>query len=160
MNIIKGSVVTVDLNSNASNVFLVDTIEDSTLLLTHPLSSGVLFRVLQNRVNTVGANIKDSTERCIDYINSNKADLDLSTREDLDGLALVFVQKRRLTPRQKQVLASICGIVASVKFNQDLHQAMLFVTKNQSVLDEFNLMWFNNFKGLFQGRQPVTSRKQ
>lgn len=160
MNIIKGSVVTLDINPNASNTFLVDTIEDSTLLLKHPLSGDVLFRVKTDDVNKVGANIKDSTERTLDYVNANRMDLDMNTRDDLDGLALIFVKNRNLTPRQKQILAQIGGTIASVKFRNDLKAAMTFVVKNQSVLDEFNLLWFNNFKPLFLGRSQVTSQKQ
>lgn len=160
MNFEKNSIVTVDLGSSASNTFIVDTIEDNTVLLSHPLSKGLLLRVSKGIVNKSPANIKDSSERCIDYANYNRNLLDYNTSEDLDSVGMYFAVKRKLTPRQKQTLANICGIIASVKFNNDIKEAMNFVTKNSSILDEFNSMWFNNFKALFTGTRQITSKKQ
>lgn len=160
MNIQKNSIVTVELNNTSSNTFIVDTIEDQTVLLSHPLAVGVLIRVGKEKINTTVANIKDSAERGIDYANGSREYLDYNTAADLEALAIYFTLKRKLTPRQKQTLANICGVIASVKFNNDLRDAMNFVTKNSTMLDEFNMMWFNNFKGLFSGQQMVTSKKQ
>lgn len=156
----KNSIVTVGTNSSSSNTFIVDTDEGDTVLVTHPLASGVLTRVNKDKVNITSANIKDSNERGIDFANANRQYLDYNTAEDLESLAIFFSLKRKLTPRQLQTLASIRGIIASVKFNNDLREAMNLVTKNSSMLDEFNLMWYNNFKGLFSGQQMVTSKKQ
>jgi hypothetical protein len=160
MEIKKDSIVTLDLHNSSSNTYIVDTVEESTVLLSHPLASGVLIRVSKDRVNNTAANIKDSLERSIDYANSNRAFLDYNTTADLEAVAIFFTLKRKLTPRQKQTLANICGVIASVKFDNDLRESMNFVTKNASLLDEFNLMWYNNFKGLFNGQQMVTSKKQ
>ena len=160
MNIQKNSIVTMELNNQSSNTFIVDTVEEDTVLLTHPLAGGILIRVPKDKVNTTNANIKDSSERAIDYANGNRQYLDYNTAADLESLAIFFTFKRKLTPRQKQTLASICGVIASVKFDNDLREAMNFVTKNASMLDEFNSMWYNNFKGLFSGHQMVTSKKQ
>lgn len=156
----KNDIVTLSLNSPASNTYFVDKDEGDTILLTHPLSSGVLIRVLKAEVNLVSACVKDSTERGLDFANSNRSMLDYNTNSDLDALGVYFFMKRKLTPRQKHMLANICGILAGIKFNGDLKMAMSFVQKNVSLLDEFNLMWYNNFKGLFTGKQPVTSKKQ
>jgi hypothetical protein len=160
MNIQKNSIVTVDLGNQSSNTFLVDTVEENTVLLTHPLAKGLLIRVDKNKLNTTATNLKDSSERCIDYANANKSYLDYNTSLDLEAIGIYFALRRKLTPRQKQTLSNICGIIASVKFNNDLKEAMNFITKNSAILDEFNLMWFNNFKGLFSGHQQVTSKKQ
>lgn len=160
MEISKNSIVTVDLNTTASNTFMVDSIEQETVLLTHPLAKGVLVRTDKNRLNTVQPNIKDATERCIDYANGNKKYLDYNTLGDLECVGIYFALKRKLTPRQKQTLASICGVIASSRFNSDVREAMNLVVKNSSLLDDFNSMWFNNFKGLFTGSQPITSKKQ
>lgn len=150
-----------NLPANTSNVFTVDSDEGETALLTHPLlPNGLLLRVEKRALNTVQPNIKDSTERCLDFANSNGRLLDYNTVEDLVGLSIVFGLKRKLTPRQKQTLANICGLIATVKFNNDIKETMSFIMKNQGILDEFNLMWFSNFKGLFSGRQPITSKKQ
>lgn len=156
----KGTVVTLDVLLGSSNTFIVDADEGDTVLITHPLAYGTLKRVSKEEINTVGATIKDSTERCIDFANHNQKFLDYNTIGDLKAIGQFFAFRRFLTPRQKQILANICGVIASVKFNNDLHQAMRYVTQNQSILDEFNAMWFNNFKGLFSGQQPITSKKQ
>ncbi len=158
----KNSIVTVDLGieNTSSNTFLVDTDEGETILVSHPLACGLLLRVRAEDVNTTSANLKDSIERGIDFANSNRAALDYNTSADLDALGMYFTFKRKLTPSQKQVLANICGVVAASKFSDDLKSAMRYVIKNQTILDDFNLMWFNNFKDLFEGRQVITSRKQ
>jgi hypothetical protein len=160
MNIQKDSIVTADLGNSSSNVFIVDTVEKDSVLLSHPLAPGVLVRVSSDKVNKTSASIKDSIERGIDYANSNKKYLDYNTLADLEAVAIYFILKRKLTPRQKQTLANICGVVASVRFSNDIKEAMNFVSKNHLLLDEFNLMWFNNFKGIFTGQQIVSSKKQ
>lgn len=160
MNVQKGSIVTVQMSGFSSNAFVVDTIEEDSLLLTHPLANGILIRVDKTRINHTNPTIKDSSERSIDYANGNQKYLDYNTLKDLEAVGIYFALKRKLTPRQKQTIANICGIIASVKFNNDLREAMNFVTKNNSLLDEFNLMWYNNFKGLFTGHQMITSKKQ
>ncbi len=161
MTIQKNEIVTVSMqNSNSSNTFIVDTVEDDSVLLFHPLAKGILFRFPKDRINKVSANIKDPTERCLDYANANKTLLDHNTVSDLESLCIFFSLKRKLTPRQKQTLANVCGNIATYKFSNDVKDAMEFITHNVSMLDEFNLMWFNNFKGLFEGRQPITSKKQ
>jgi len=156
----KNSIVTVNMGNSSSNTFIVDTDEGDTVLLTHPLAKGLLMRVPKDKVDVSAPNIKDSTERCIDYANNNKSYLDYNTVGDLESVGTHFAFKRQLTPRQKQTLANICGVIASVKFNNDLREAMNFVSKNSSLLDEFNSMWYNNFRGLFNGSQQVTSKKQ
>lgn len=160
MTLNKNDVVTLSLNTQSSNTYLVDTDEGETVLLTHPLSAGLLLRAPKSSVNLVSANVKDSTERCLDFANSHRKMLDYNTNLDLDALGVCFFMTRRLTPRQKFVLANICGILAAIKFNNDLKASMDFVSKNSTLLDEFNMMWYNNFKALFLGRQPVTSKKQ
>lgn len=161
MKFMPDDIVTLDRKSAASNTYVVDSDEGNTVLLSHPLIKNyILLRVDKELLNKVQANIKDSTERGIDYANVNKNLLDYNTCNDLDSVAIYFVLSRQLTPRQKQTLANINGIIASVKFNNDLGETMKFVMKNSAMLDEFNAMWFNNFKGLFTGRQPITSKKQ
>lgn len=162
MNIKKNDIVTLNfLPKNSSNTFVVDTVEVDSVLLTHPLLlKGMLLRANKDTVNTVNSNIKDSSERAIDYANQNRKHLDYNTCKDLDALGVYFAFTRNLSPKQKQMLAGVCGTIASDKFAGDLREAMNFVTKNSTMLDDFNLMWFNNFKGLFTGQQQITSEKQ
>lgn len=162
MKLEENSIVALDLKSPGSNTFYVDTDEGNTVLLTHPLMEKyVLIRVDKQMItNTIGANVKDSTERCIDYAKANRSMIDHNTGNDLEAIAMYFAIKRKLTPRQKQTISNICGMIAAIKFSDDIKEAMAFITKNSLLLDEFNAMWFNNFKGLFSGRQPITSKKQ
>jgi hypothetical protein len=37
---------------------------------------------------------------------------------------------------------------------------MRYVTENNAVLDDFNRMWYTNFRDLFSGRKQLTSPKQ
>lgn len=157
----KNAMVTLDITKTASNVFTIDTDEGETVLLSHPLCpKHILMRVEKRRLNTVQPIIKDSTERCIDYANSNIGLLDYNTAQDLICLKMYFATTRKLTPRCKQILANICGAIAGVKFNNDIGEAMKFVILNQSLLDDFNSMWFNNFSELFAKRKPISSKRQ
>jgi hypothetical protein len=156
----KGSIVTVDLGNQASNTFIVDTVEQDTVLLSHPLAKSMLLRVRKDQLNSVNPNMKDSNERHIDFCNQNVNCLDFNSRDDLEAIGTHFAFKRRLTPKQKSTLAGISGFIARVKFNQDLREAMYFITKNSSMLDEFNRMWFINFQGVFKGTTQITSGKQ
>ena len=78
----------------------------------------------------------------------------------ISALCLYFVVRRKLTPRQKNLLSNICGQIAGIKLNDDIKYAMSLVASHEAILDEFNLMWYRNFSGLFSGRQNITSRKQ
>lgn len=155
-----GQIVTRVNALNASNTYFVDRDEGDTVLLTHPLAKGLMIRVSKQELNIVGSQLKDSIERCIDYANIRRDMLDYNTNQDLDTLCMSFFIKRQLTPRQKQTLAAICGILATIKFNNNISEAMDYVAQNSNVLDEFNLMWYNNFKALFTKKIPVTSKKQ
>lgn len=156
----KSTTVTIDVNSQSSNAFIVDTVEENHVLVYHPMAPSILVRIPKEQINTVQPNIKDSLERGIDFGNANAHHLDYNSKADLESLAIYFAVKRKLTPRQKQALAAICGTIAAAKFNDDIRAAMVFVTKNNMMLDDFNRMWYNNFKGLFTGQQVITSKKQ
>jgi hypothetical protein len=156
----EGKVVTYEFGTPASNTCYVDHEDANFAYVTHPLAPCILIRALKSKINQSAPNGKDSTERCLDYASANQEMLDYNTLMDLTGLKTIFAIYRKLTPKQKQVLAHICGMLAQNKFSDDLKLAMSFVSRNVGVLDEFNLMWYNNFKGLFTGKQPVTSKKQ
>jgi hypothetical protein len=160
MTIAKNSIVTLNLNNTSSNTFIVDTIEENSYLLSHPLAPGVLVRVEKDKVNLTSANIKDSSERGIDYANLNRQYLDYNTSQDLDGLAIVFALKRKLTLRQKTILSQINGVVAKSKFNDDIRETMSFIKKNVTILDDFNLMWYNNLSEIFNGNLIIKTVKQ
>ena len=154
-------IVTISFdNLVSSNTFKVKDIIEDEALLFHPLFPTVFVKKKLSECNLIAPNLKDSTERGLDFANSNKEYLDYNTIADLESLCLYFVIRRKLTPRQKFTLAKMCGTIASHKFNNDLAAAMAFIVKNEGVLDEFNRMWYGNFSGLFSGKQRITSKKQ
>lgn len=156
-----GEIVTVPLkNILVSNTFIVDTDLGDEVLVRHPLAKDCFLKFEKTALNTVVANLKDSTERSLDYARRHQSLLDKDSIEDLDALCLSFIVKRKLTPRQKQILSKLNGYVAKQVLNSNVKAAMKVVVDNQGVLDDFNSMWFNNFKGLFTGVQKISSAKQ
>lgn len=166
MEIAIGDIVTVDFkNSKASNTFIVfrKTIFDSgevAYLLHHPLAPELLIEKYEEELNQVGSQLKDSTERSLDFIKANSELLDFNGRADLLALCTSFILTRKLTPQQKRILSGLGGFVASMRFNNEVRDAMDYIVQNEAVLDDFNRMWYNNFSGLFKGNQPITSKKQ
>lgn len=157
----KGDVVTVKVEDPASsNTYLVYRVIDDVALIHHPLSEKCLREVRIDELNQVSPTVKDSIERGLDFAKRNSNFLDYNTTADLEAISLYYVMTRKLTPRQKQILASICGTVASIKLNNNVQLAMEVVKDNSAVLDEYNGMWYRNFAGLFSGRQLITSKKQ
>ncbi len=157
----EGDLVTVQFdNAVSSNTYMVDSDCGKTVLLKHPLFSSCLIRYEKVRLDKVAPNVKDSIERSLDFANKKASYLDYNTKADLEALCLYFVIKRKLTPRQKNILSNICGTIASIVLNNDIQEAMTTVKKNEAILDDFNGMWYRNFGGLFSGEQPITSKKQ
>lgn len=156
-----GEIVTVPLkNQTVSNTFIVDTDLGTEVLVRHPLAKECFLKFEKTALNTVVANLKDSTERNLDFSRRHQSILDKDSIEDLDALCLSFIVKRKLTPRQKQILSKLNGYIAKQILNSNIKEAMKVVVENQGVLDDFNSMWFNNFKGLFTGQQKISSSKQ
>ena len=165
MDLKEGDIVTVDFRyNNASNTFIFKRyIKDAhppLVQLTHPLCPRIVIEYGEQSINNVGSILKDSTERSLDFAMHNKELLDYNTVADLEALCMYFVVTRKLTPKQKSILSMICGLIASIRFNNEIKDAMTFIVKNEGLLDDFNKMWYDNFSGLFKGRQNITSKKQ
>jgi hypothetical protein len=154
------TIVTLQLHSDASNTFIVDTVEEETLLLSHPLTDGILIRVPKSRVNNVAANIKNSTERSIDFANQHRKYIPQPNLHDLDSIGLYFAIYRKLSPLQKKTISNMCGLIARESLQNNIEDAKRLILKNSSMLDEFNTMWFNNFLNLLTGKLAITSEKQ
>lgn len=156
-----GEVVTVKFeNAVSSNAYVVDKDDGDTVLLKHPLFPSCLLRYAKSDLDLVAPNVKDSSERSLDFANVNAKYLDYNTLADHEALCLYFVVRRKLTPRQKQFLSNTCGSIAAIKLNDDIKAAMELIKAHEAILDEFNGMWYRNFAGLFTGRQTITSKKQ
>lgn len=161
MEIKQGDIVTLQFdNLVSSNTFIVNLVSGDNVFLFHPLVPEILVMAKSNQLNSVQANLKDSSERCLDFAKNNKQYLDYNTVADLEALCMYFVLKRKLTPRQKHHLSSMCGKIAATKLNDNIQEAMNCVKKNEGLLDEFNDMWYRKFNGLFSGRIQITSSKQ
>ena len=161
MTIKKDDIVTKAFeNLAASNTYIVASIDGENAFLYHPLYPQIFIKEKVNELNHVQANLKDSTEKSLDFANKNRNLLDYNTQGDLDALCAYFVVSRKLTSRQKQLLSNTCGIIAAIKFNDDAKLAMDLVKKNEGLLDDFNGMWYRSFKKVFFGRQVISSKKQ
>lgn len=156
-----GDIVTIPFGRlKSSNTFIVGDLQEDRALLYHPLYPDIYIRESIGVLNTISAYLKDSTERSLDYVKRNSQALDHNALADLESLCMYFVVKRKLTPKQKRNLSQMCGRLASITFNDDLQEAMNFIKQHEGVLDDFNAMWYRNFKGLFTGNQLITSNKQ
>ena len=160
MDIKSGDLVTVSSDDKSSNTYIVHSTLNDQSFLFHPLFEGCYILRDNEELNKTAPNIKDSLERSLDFAVDNKTYLDYNTVADLEALSLYFVVRKKLTPRQKNILSNITGVVASIHFDNDIQMAIKFIKENNVLFDEFNTMWFNNFKGLFEGKQPITSKKQ
>ena len=157
----KDDIVTLKLeNTTASNTFIVKSIDNGKALLFHPLAPTVYIEEPLENLNTVAATLKDSSERNLDFARANSKFLDFNTNADLDALCLYFAVTRKLTPKQKGTLANMLGRVAAIKFDNDISAAMEYVKKNAGVLDDFNGMWYRNFRKLFSGKKLIVSSRQ
>ena len=155
-----GEIVTYEVSKGASNTFILDNIIDEVAYLKHPLNVKCVVKAFYGDLNQESAMLKDDTERCLDFTKTNKSYLDYNTSADLEAICLYYVYKRQLTSKQKGSLSNMCGIIASIEFNNEIRDAMKFIVTNEGILDEFNRMWYTNFKGLFEGNQHITSKKQ
>ena len=160
MDIKSGDLVTISIDENTSNTYIVHENLGEESLLYHPLFEDCYIIKSNSELNMSAPNIKDSTERSLDFVVNSKKYLDYNTVADLEALCLYFVVKKKLTPRQKNILSNITGMIASIHFDNDVKMAMKFIEENNALFDDFNAMWYNNFKGLFVGQQPITSKKQ
>jgi hypothetical protein len=157
----RGEIVTVSFQDKvSSNTFMVLEDTGETVLLNHPLFPECLIRCDKSKLDTVSPNIKDSIERALDFAKNNANYLDYNTVADLEALCMYFIIRRKLTPRQKNILSTINGTIASIVLNNDIRGAMDMIKENAGILDEFNAMWYRNFSGLFSGKQQITSKKQ
>lgn len=157
-----GDIVTIpQKHTGVSNTFIVDMdLGNGEVLVRHPLAKECFLKFNTEDLNKYAPNIKDSIERSLDFSRINQQFLDKDSGEDLDALCLSFIVRKSLTPRQKQILSKINGYIAKKILNSDIKQAMILIKVNQGILDEFNTLWFNNFKGLFAGQQQISSSKQ
>lgn len=162
MKLEQNTIVTVEqLSGETSNTYLVECEIGDQVLLNHPLMiPNVFLRVAKSRVNQVQSTLKDSVERAIDYAKTNSKYLDYNSTRDLEAIGLYFAIRKDLSPGLKNLLANVNGVIASHKFNSSLDAAMEFIQKNSDLLDDYNHMWFTNFKDIFAGKDSVKTKKQ
>lgn len=159
----RGTIVTVPLDDpKGSNTFLVEQDLGDVVLLTHPLAPECFVKYPKNVLNIAQANLKDSSERALDFAKSNAEYLDYQTRNDLRGLCVFFVVYRRMTKTQKRALSAICGRISRILLNDDVNLAINLIKENGAILDNFNAKWVSGFEesGLLSGKWKYLTPKQ
>jgi len=151
----QGDLVTVQLNENstASNVYSVARKLAGECVLNHPLFPECLIIRKDEELNKVGAQLKNSTEKCLEFVMKNRSLLDFNSGADVYAMAAYFVINRKLSSRQLKVLAGYCGKIASIILDNNLGSATRKVSENQALLDEYNLVWFNNLRDIYSGKK-------
>lgn len=96
----------------------------------------------------------------LEYAKRYHTYLDYDTNAEVESLALYFVTNRNLTADQKNKLSRICGRIASHYCHNDLSIAIRNINENEALLDEYNTMWYNNFKKIFRGEKRADTAKQ
>ena len=162
MTMKKGDIVTIPLepNNNASNTYIVYEVLDQVALLRHPLNDDILIAKPLPVINTVAANVKDSMERGINFILQNKEIFDYNSLADLEAIILYFIVHRKMSNRQKRTISNLCGVIAEHYFNDDISLAIKYINENEGILDDFNRMWYKNFKDYFKGNRIVDTKNR
>lgn len=157
-----GDLVTLKLDSDASNTYVVVhyLVGKDEYLLEHPTIPGVCISKPREQLNTVQAQLKNSTEKCLDYVKENRDYLGYNDKIQLEELFLYHVVNKKFSPRQKQELATLCGIVANIYCNHDINIAIRIVKENEGLLDDFNFLWYSNLRGFFEGKERAVSKSQ
>ena len=157
-----GDIVTVELeeNNKASNTYKIEAIVGEDAFLFHPLNPRLFVKKPIRELNKVAANLKDSTERAIEFAVQKADYLDYNTKAYLESIIMAFVTNRKLSNNQKKDLSDICGFIASISFDNDVDLAMRYINDNQGVMDSFNQMWYSNFRLIFQGKRSITRPNQ
>lgn len=152
--------ITVPAAYNTPNVYQVVEDLGENLLVNHPLFPDLLFLVAKSAVNVTAANLKNSSERGLDFVKAHKSFLDFDQCADLEALSMYFIIRRKLTNPQLKRLADMQGIIAKNLFNNDLSLAMKTINENSGILDYFNAMWYKNYSKIFSSKQAICSPKQ
>lgn len=158
----QGDLVTVQLseNSTASNVYSVHRKLDGECVLSHPLYPQCLIIRPDTELNLVAASLKNSTEKCLEFVMKNRTFLDHNSVCDVLAMAAYFVINRKLSSRQLKVLAGYCGKIASIILDNNLGSATKKVADNAALLDEYNLVWFNNLRDIYSGKKTPSPNQR
>ena len=111
----KGDIITVN-QPNVSNTYFVDQVleEEKCCLVYHPNFPDVFLKKPLTEINKVQANLKNSTEKCLDFSKAFRKYLDYNSSVKLDSLMLYHTVYKRLSPRQKRELSIMCGMIANI----------------------------------------------
>jgi hypothetical protein len=157
--------VTVDLGkySTSSNTYEIAGFSEDqqTAFVTHPLVDKQIFLIYPiSSFNQIQAKLQSPVERCLFFAKQNREILGYKLQAELDSLVLYFFLKKGLAPNQKENLAFICGKIVSVMLKNDFQQAIDLVNKNSSLLDDFNRVWYENAKSLFEDVTKISNKNK
>lgn len=147
-------------DKNESPLYIIKSIKNGQCLLYHPKTPSIFMQVEVECLRPNVGYIKGSLERALEFIENDLEKLDFYEVQDYVSLLTCFSVHRTFTKNQKRILYSICGKLAKIHFNEDLNKTMSFIVENNPLLDEFNTMWFNKFKKLFDKKIPVKGKRQ
>jgi hypothetical protein len=157
-----GDIVTVHIQGNAStNTYVIQHVLGDWCVLNHPLNPEIsLFRkACELNVAPVESS-KSPTENSLWFLKNHLDKLDYDKRCELDALILHFIAYRNLSNTQKKALSNIGGYVAGILAQNDIDAMIRLVKENKSLLDSFNLMWYENYKEIFEGGKKISTKGQ
>ena len=151
----KGDVVTIELgeNNNSSNTFVVAEKMGEEALLHHPMQPNVYLRYRDTLLNNAFAMPKEVYEKCLQFALKYQSYLDVDDTSVLVSISLYWVVNRQLTSVLKKLLADVCGKISKIHCNNDLSIAIKIVNENAALLNEFNHMWYHNFRAYFLNKK-------
>lgn len=121
-----GSIVTLKLaeNNSASNTYVISKIIDDSCLLFHPLLPDVFILRNKSDLDLVMATPKDSTLKILEFVSDYRRHLSPEDLADFEALCMYFIVHRKLANRQKHVLSSLGGKIASEYCMDDISIAI------------------------------------
>lgn len=155
MEIKTGDLVTIQLDqyNTASNVYMVVRNLGDECVLNHPLYPDCLIMKPTKALNIVGANLKNPTEKCLDFLSANIIYFNFGEVSEIYATIAYFIINRKLSSKQLKTISNYCGKVASIQLENNLSSAVKTVSNNVGVLDEFNQNWYENYKDVYTGKK-------
>lgn len=156
-----GDLVTVDLGnySNSANTYKVVTkIRGKKYVLAHPLAPECYIIKSADELNQVGASLKNTTEKCLEFCQKSKDYLGFKKQATLDALRFYYVIKKDLAANQKDELSIMCGFLATIYLKNDITIASKLVIDNEGLLDDYNTIWYRKLRPCFSDISKIDTQ--
>jgi hypothetical protein len=147
-------------SQTSSNVYYQEEKHEDEVFLSHPLAPGLFKKANLTELNLFPPVQKDDLELTLSYAFQNTLLLDFNNKAKVESLCFFYFVKKYLSSVQKQELSCVLGFIASIKLDNSIEEASKLILNNLTLLDEFNLMWYNKLELLINGKKPILSFKQ